>query len=257
MAVKRTFNFNRTSSISIEFSTRGKLAFTVSGLQVTDPVSGNLKPIIAAEPTEDNGVATKKYVDDRIGGTDETIGVIYESIPEWDIATTYNEDDLVWYQNGGIWEVYKSLVDSNTGNTPPSSGDYWVLVTSPTEYEDFTVKSAWADGKFIKRVSVMIMASSNADPSVQDATLQIFWYKSGGTPDKIYVGLAGLDLHDDAGSQYHNIDIQLPSGISDPENYSLVTHYVQGFTTENKPANGGIAILLDITTPTMFRRQNS
>ena len=45
-------------------------------------------------------------------------------------GTTYAINNVVSYENGGVWEWYVSLVNSNTGNTPSSSPADWALWTS-------------------------------------------------------------------------------------------------------------------------------
>jgi hypothetical protein len=55
--------------------------------------------------------------------------LLQQGIPEWDSATTYYTNSIV--QSGG--SLYQSLVDSNTGNTPPtdSSNSAWKIFNQP------------------------------------------------------------------------------------------------------------------------------
>lgn len=59
---------------------------------------------------------------------------VVEDEGEWDIATTYAKDDIVYE---GILGVYQSLINSNLGHQPSASPTQWVRIAPVNRYAMF------------------------------------------------------------------------------------------------------------------------
>lgn len=70
--------------------------------------------------------------------------ILQEGVPEWDNETTYYTDSLCKYTSDNKTIIYKSTIDENTGNLPPSLNG-WEIYYSPStvqsNYIPFCVNS--------------------------------------------------------------------------------------------------------------------
>ncbi len=103
-----------------------------------DPVRSDYRVYIDAQKLDYQLTPTTLTVDSYDPATvdewnieytvDGSYRVNYVIIPEYDVATQYNQYDAVWYGT----TVYRSLVNSNTGNDPADT-NYWEVITTPAD----------------------------------------------------------------------------------------------------------------------------
>ena len=86
-------------------------------------------------------------------------------------VTTYASGDLI--SNGGLY--WRSLQDSNTGNTPVAGGVWWDEVKTYTVWADV---SAYSVGDYVERsntVWLCILAHTSASGTIEPEISSIYW----------------------------------------------------------------------------------
>lgn len=167
----------------------GELIYTLKG----DGTYNVFKSLISGNAV--HPALSNQWSVNTIYKTDDVVQVF----PAYNAGTTYSKGQSVLYTDGN---VYSSLVDSNTGHTPPSSGSFWALmpmltltsqlmptssfpapVNLPTTpIDEWNITQTYSIGGFVLYNATVYLSLTNSNSGNNPATSSSNWVAcTGGT----------------------------------------------------------------------------